>query len=650
MHCTMFPSTGLVGEFSTFTFVREIATGGQGTVFVARLPSGEEVAIKAIRLQLEVTEEERQSRISHLEEAMKTVKALNHPNIVRHFHTAYYNVAPSVTDTPRFYITMELCKGSLSREARKRPINGFYLQKWAKEMLNGLAYLHASRIVHRDLKADNVFLTSDDPASCTLKIGDLGDIKHLMDSFQPVSESRGTYAHMSPEMIRGTISSHHAVFQKTDIWSFGCILIEMLTGELPQFINRQTPTGVPLLYKGRGCEMPIMFFVGKGGRPEIQEQWPEAMKAVIQQCLEAEPDHRPTAAKLLESVLIKGAPPVWNRGGLTTSISVEGLHMSPCPSIQMLSDAEKLSQFSVVKAIAFGSYGMVYHVKMKDGEDRAMKMVPLDPVDKDLKDNVKAVQKVMKTMTALTHRNIVSHFYSGIMDSSPLSTSRHFYISMELCHGGILSHTLRRIDPIDGSTLRRWTRDVLSGLAFLHEKHIVHRTLNAYNVLLSSESLDTCVLKIAGLCDCKPLLGSITGPQEVAVIQRFLMSPEMINGSVSPEFNIGRKTDIWNFGLLLIEMLTGRVPRFVYRTLDGKTEHQCATSQEIMFFVGCGGRPQIEGTWPRGWRDMISRCTQINPVTRPTAMDLLKNLSGAGDRRFDGLLRRSSSSNECLIS
>ena len=116
----MFPSVDLIGEFGSFTFIRELATGGQGTVFIARVgqEKGTEVAMKAIRLQLEVTEEERVQRIAYLETAMHTIKSLHHPNIVRHFQTAFYNVSLS-TDFPRYYISMELCKGLL----RTLPLN-----------------------------------------------------------------------------------------------------------------------------------------------------------------------------------------------------------------------------------------------------------------------------------------------------------------------------------------------------------------------------------------------------------------------------------------------------------------------------------------------------------------------------------------------
>ena len=104
----------------------------------------------------------------------------------------------------------------------------------------------------------------------------------------------------------------------------------MLTGTLPQFINRQTQNGQPLVYKGRGCEMPIMFFVGRGGRPEIMDEWPDTAKEMIRRCLDADPQSRPTAAELLEYPLMQGKPPMWSRGGLGSSFSVEGYVIHLC--------------------------------------------------------------------------------------------------------------------------------------------------------------------------------------------------------------------------------------------------------------------------------------------------------------------------------
>jgi serine/threonine protein kinase len=193
-------------------------------------------------------------------------------------------------------------------------------------------------------------------------------------------------------------------------------------------------------------------------------------------------------------------------------------------------------------------------------------------------------------------------------------------------------------------------KNVLSGIAYLHENRIVHRTLNSYKILLSTEDRQNCLLKIGGLCNSKQILGSMTRSNEVSAVQSFLMSPETINGSYSSDFQIGRKTDIWNFGLLLIEMLTGAKPRFIYRTPDGKTERQCVTSQEIMFFVGCGGRPQILNTWPDGWRQMIQRCLQVNPVARPSAAKLLNEISVTDQRGFGSRLIRSDSAKDCLLS
>ena len=209
---------------------------------------------------------------------------------------------------------------------------------------------------------------------------------------------------------------------------------------------------------------------------------------------------------------------------------------------------------------------------------------------------------------------------------------------------------IRRLGSLEGTILRRWVKDLIGGLAYLHENRIVHRTLNTHNIFLTSENSDISSLKIGGLCDGKQLRGDVTDAQEVSVVQRYFMSPEMINGSMSTEFQIGRRTDIWNFGLVLIEMLTGKGPRFMYRTPDGKKEKQCTTSQEIMFFVGCCGRPQILNTWPSGWRGIINRCVQISPAARPSAMELLKEVSGGGERGYGGLRKSDSSSKDnCAI-
>ena len=115
------------------------------------------------------------------------------------------------------------------------------IQSFARQILQGLQYLHAHQIIHRDLKGHNIFLSSLDHATCVAKIGDVNDIKRLMPDDGTLNKlsSRwtGTFAFMSPEMINRTIND--ASYDKTDIWSFGCVLIEMVIGKFPTFFAIQ---------------------------------------------------------------------------------------------------------------------------------------------------------------------------------------------------------------------------------------------------------------------------------------------------------------------------------------------------------------------------------------------------------------------------
>ena len=87
-------------------------------------------------------------------------------------------------------------------------------------MCDGLAYLHDKKIVHRDIKANNILLTSDKK----VKIADLGLAKELQEKSQKMKSLCGTKLYFSPEMIRGKGYTY-----KTDIWSLGCTIYKLCT-------------------------------------------------------------------------------------------------------------------------------------------------------------------------------------------------------------------------------------------------------------------------------------------------------------------------------------------------------------------------------------------------------------------------------------
>jgi len=202
----------------------KIGEGGMGEVYRAFDPKiGREVAIKVLSADLAVYKD----RLARFEQEAQAAGALNHPNIL-----AIHDVD---TDEHVFYVVAELLKG---HELRERLNQGqIPLRKaidYAQQTVSGLSAAHEKGIIHRDLKPENLFVTNDE----RVKILDFGLAKLRGNSNHDrgsEDETRkvitnpgvvmGTVGYMSPEQVRGEKADH-----RSDIFSFGAILHEMLTG------------------------------------------------------------------------------------------------------------------------------------------------------------------------------------------------------------------------------------------------------------------------------------------------------------------------------------------------------------------------------------------------------------------------------------
>ncbi|KAG9349265.1 hypothetical protein JZ751_027708 [Albula glossodonta] len=188
--------------FEEISELQWLGSGAQGAVFLGKFHS-EEVAIKKVR-------EQKETDIKHL-------RKLKHPNII-----GFKGVC---TQAPCYCIIMEYCaQGQLYEVLRAgRKVTPQLLVDWASGIASGMNYLHLHKIIHRDLKSPNVLVTHND----TVKISDFGTSKELSDKSTKMSFA-GTVAWMAPEVIR-----NEPVSEKVDIWSFGVVLWELLTGEIP---------------------------------------------------------------------------------------------------------------------------------------------------------------------------------------------------------------------------------------------------------------------------------------------------------------------------------------------------------------------------------------------------------------------------------
>src|SRR5437868_8407156 len=207
-----------------------LGAGGMGEVYRARdTRLQRDVALKILPESFA----REGDRLHRFEQEARAVAALNHPNILAIFDTGQQNGSP--------YLVSELLEG----ETLRTVLDGGVLPQrktieYGVQIAQGLAAAHEKGIVHRDLKPENVFITKDG----RVKILDFGLAKLVEPQFAGTAQTDvptvtfnsptgsgvvlGTVGYMSPEQVRGEKVDHRA-----DIFSFGCVLYELLAGERP---------------------------------------------------------------------------------------------------------------------------------------------------------------------------------------------------------------------------------------------------------------------------------------------------------------------------------------------------------------------------------------------------------------------------------
>ncbi|KAF2221176.1 Ssk2-type MAP kinase [Elsinoe ampelina] len=261
-----------------------VGGGTFGSVYAAiNLDTGHLMAVKEIRLQ---DPQLIPTIVSQIRDEMGVLQVLDHPNIV-----SYYGIEPH---RDKVYIFMEYCSGgSLAGLLEHGRIEDeTVVQVYALQMLEGLAYLHEASVVHRDIKPENILLDHNG----VIKFVDFGAAKVIAKQGKtlvgdpgrggPQKSMTGTPMYMSPEVIKGgnnAGSRHGAV----DIWSLGCVILEMATGRRP--------------WASLDNEWAIMYNIAQGNPPQLpsQDQLSEQGLNFIEKCFERDPAKRPSAAELL---------------------------------------------------------------------------------------------------------------------------------------------------------------------------------------------------------------------------------------------------------------------------------------------------------------------------------------------------------------
>ncbi|NXU10662.1 NEK11 kinase, partial [Pardalotus punctatus] len=203
---------------------------------------------------------------------------LDHPAIVKFY--------ASFVERDSFCIITEYCEGGdLDFKIQEYKDSGkMFTQSqvidWFIQLLLGVNYMHERWILHRDLKAKNIFLKDN-----LLKIGDFGVSCLLMGSCDLATTFTGTPYYMSPEVLK-----HQGYNTKSDIWSLGCILYEMCC-------MNHAFTGQNFL--------SVVLKIVEGETPSLPDRYPSKLNAVLCSMLNKNPSLRPAAAEILKSPYIE---------------------------------------------------------------------------------------------------------------------------------------------------------------------------------------------------------------------------------------------------------------------------------------------------------------------------------------------------------
>lgn len=256
----------------------ELGSGTFGTVYHGKW-RGTDVAIKRINDRCFAGKPSERSRMidDFWNEAIKLAD-LHHPNVV-----AFYGVVLDGPGDSVATVTEYMVNGSL-RQALQRTLNRRKRLLIAMDAAFGMEYLHGKNIVHFDLKSDNLLVNLKDPQRPICKVGDLGLSKvkaHTLIS----GGVRGTLPWMAPELLNGSSS---LVSEKVDVFSFGIVMWELLTGEEP--------------YADLHYGVIIGGIVSNTLRPIVPESCDPEWRSLMERCWSANPSERPNFTEIADQL------------------------------------------------------------------------------------------------------------------------------------------------------------------------------------------------------------------------------------------------------------------------------------------------------------------------------------------------------------
>jgi serine/threonine protein kinase len=531
-----------------------IGQGAMGAVYSATTVSGAEVAVKTLSPQVVGDHSQRFLRESEL------VRGLKHPHVVRTLDSGadeatglLFLVMPLVKGRDLDHVLDEL--GALEPETAVRI---------ALQAARGLSAAHRIGIIHRDVKPGNLILDEEDD-EIIVRVCDFGIAKQMggESSLTATGSQLGTPDYVSPEQLK---SSKH-VDERTDVWSLGATLYQMLCGAAPfahidsvfDLITAIVTEDVPHLQdRAPWLDASLCLIVHKSLQREPNRRW-----ATMEEMAHA---LRPFSAgdELLDPSRIR-AVSAERRSQVSPRADLrEAPKQVPTPPPTAATDELRLvnkkldGRYLVKRLIGKGGMGNVYEVQTDSGELLAAKVVSAG-VHGASPATLQRFAREAKSSSAINSVNVVR-----TVDAGCDNTLGFPYIIMELLHGVDLSSVMKSEGALPPEIAVRLMVQAARGVAAAHARGVVHRDIKPANLFLQQDPRKSEVtVKVCDFGVAKRVagMGVSTAASQYSLTRSggmlgspMYMSPEQARNAKA----VDERTDVWSLSVVLWEILSGQ--------------------------------------------------------------------------------------------
>lgn len=637
-------------RFGQYILISPLAQGGMGELHLAI--SGQADLKKLCVIKQIITELADQEFVARfLDEAKVTVK-LGHQNLVPIFEAGVLD--------GHYFMAMEHIDGRDLRaiwnkmeekEFKCPPEIALHI---TKELCRGLSYAHSFRdlqLIHRDISPPNILISF----SGEVRITDFGLATSSLKAQKTApGVLYGKLAYLAPEQAKNETLS-----PRTDIYSAGIILWELLTGE--RFFNKE---GTQLEKLKRAAEpnyrapssinsnLPaeVDFITRKAMQIDPDERYENAeeMRKDVAELLASlhptldTPDVALFLAKLFgkeiqqgrqkrEKLIDRLLPQIVELQRSDEDITQQISQSENDKASLILSSDENLEfeailpqgtmlrdRYRVEDLIREGGMGMVYRAT-HTGIDKCVAVKVLHPLYSKMPDVVSRFQQEAKAASRIGHPNIIEIFDSGSTQNGAA------FFAMEYLEGDDLAQLLKK-GPLEINRAIEIAYQVALGVGAAHQEQIIHRDLKPENIYLTQKDGELSVKVLD--------FGIAQGPQDEESRERRLTNPGMAMGTpeyMSPEQAAGgacdHRTDIYALGAILYEMLVGKPPHDgnnVLAVLSAKASGVIPSIKKL--------RPEI----PEALAELVTIALSIDIDDRPSNMEAFaKNLEAIKNNRSD---------------